>query len=359
MALVMSSPPFVVYGLPRSRTFWLSRFLNYRGWTCGHDEARHVRTLDDVKSWLAMPYQGTVETGAAPWWRLVQDLRPDIRTVVIRRPVGDVVLSMLRTGVAFDVPKLRSAMERLDAKLDQIEARVPGCLSVTFDELNDEATCARIFEYCLPFKHDPAWYASIAPMNLQVNFPAQVRYCAAFEAQMMAAANLATQRIRLKLYGRPVASNEFVFAQEPLDTLLRDGAALINEHLVMVGDRPAVGIKNITLLHKLEECGALHITTARQNGRMFGYLLALTAPSLESETKCEGLHTSFFTSPAAPGLGLKLQRASVEFLRRRGVDEVFFRAGVRGAGPRMGAVYRRLGALDAGQMFSLQLKGSA
>ena len=355
----MSHPPFIIYGLPRSRTFWLSRFLTYGGWSCGHDEARHVRTLDDVRSWLSMPLQGTVETAAAPWWRLVQDMRQDIRTVVVRRPVGEVVLSFLRTGVAFDVPKLRAAMTRLDAKLAQIEARVPNCLSVRFDELAEEDVCAMVFEHCLPFKHDPAWYASTAPLNLQVNMSAVVRYCHAYEQQMTTAANFATQHIRTKLLARPVTSTEFSFQQESLATLLRDGAGLIAEHLVMVGEPPQIDMKNLPLLSKLEDCGVLHITTARQNGRMFGYLLSFAAPSLEAEKRREAMPASFYTSPDAPGLGLKLQRAGIEHMRAQGVDTVFFRAGVRGAGPRMGALYKRLGAIPFGEMYSLDLKGSA
>jgi hypothetical protein len=139
----MPQPPFVIYSLPRSRSFWTSRFLTSKGWSCGHDEARHMRSLDDLRSWLSLPRTGSVETAASPWWRLAQHIRPDIRTVVIRRPVGDVVGSLLRTGVAFDVPKLRATMLRFDAKLDQIAARVPGCLSITFDELREEAACAR------------------------------------------------------------------------------------------------------------------------------------------------------------------------------------------------------------------------
>ena len=125
----------------------------------------------------------------------------------------------------------------------------------------------------------------------------------------------------------------------------------------MVGEPPdAIAMKNIPLLQKLEDVGILHITTARQNGRMFGYLVAITAPSLQSDDRTEALHTSFFTSPNAPGLGLKLQRASIEHLREQGVDDVFFRAGTRGAGPRMGSLYRRLGAEEFGQMYSLNLK---
>lgn len=352
-----ATSPFVVYSSPRSRSFWISRYLSANGWTCGHNEARHVRSLQDVKSWLSLPRHGTVETAAAPYWRLVQELRPDIKTVVVRRPVDEVIDSLRRTGLIADSEALRGGLEALDRKLEQIAARVPGALSVTFAELNDEATCARIFEHCLSLPHDRDWYARAAPLNLQINLEALMHYYAANTRPLQAVARSAGQHIRTKLMARAVMSNEFTFAQESLEALLRDGAGLIGEHLIMVGEPPdAIAMKNIPLLQKLEDVGILHITTARQNGRMFGYLVAITAPSLQSDDRTEALHTSFFTSPNAPGLGLKLQRASIQHLREQGVDDVFFRAGTRGTGPRMGALYRRLGAEEFGQMYSLNLK---
>ena len=30
---------FIVFAMPRSRSYWLSRFLSYEGWHCGHEEA--------------------------------------------------------------------------------------------------------------------------------------------------------------------------------------------------------------------------------------------------------------------------------------------------------------------------------
>ena len=51
----MTPPPFVVLSLPRSRSYWLSRYLSYGGWHCGHEEIRHARTLSDVRAWLARP----------------------------------------------------------------------------------------------------------------------------------------------------------------------------------------------------------------------------------------------------------------------------------------------------------------
>jgi hypothetical protein len=356
----MHTSPFIVYGLPRSRTFWLSRFLTRDGWSCSHDEAVHIRSLDDVKAWLSLPMTGTVETAAAPFWRLIHDIRPDLKTVVVRRPVGDVIESMTRAGLSFDDALMRAHLRKLDAKLDQITARVPGTISVTFGDLRDEAACAQVYEHCHGAPLDPAWFASVAPLNLQVNLAATKRYYHAHADQLLRVARQAEQRMRFKLARSPIASTEFVFAQEPLDVVLRDGAGLISDHLVLVGEPPNnMQNKNLPLMKVIEDLGMLHVTTARQNGRMFGYLMTICAPSLEKAGRWEGMHVSAYASPDAAGLGLKLQRASIEHLRSLNVDAALFRAGVRGDGPRMGALYRRLGAEDFGQLYRLELKGAA
>ena len=57
----MNPPPFLVLALPRSRTFWLSRFLAFGGWDCGHDQLRFMRGMEDVKAWLGTPCFGSVE----------------------------------------------------------------------------------------------------------------------------------------------------------------------------------------------------------------------------------------------------------------------------------------------------------
>lgn len=149
----------------------------------------------------------------------------------------------------------------------------------------------------------------------------------------------------------------FSYQQEPFEDWFRDGTELFDEHLVHVGEQPgAYATKNLPLLRTLDTLGVMQITTARgHNGRMLGYLMAIICPSFESETKLEAMHTTFFASSDAPGLGLRLQRASIDALRARGVSCVVFRAGTRGSGPRMGALYRRLGAEEFGQLFMLEL----
>ena len=155
-------------------------------------------------------------------------MRPDIKTVVVRRPLDDVTRSLLGScGTPFNEAKLRRDMERLDAKLDQIAARVPDALVVTFDELATEQGCAKVFEHCLGLPHDPAWWRKLAPVNLTISFPAAVRYHAANAVQIARMMDAATQRIRFDLAMRPITLDSVTFQQETWADLVRDGRYLM------------------------------------------------------------------------------------------------------------------------------------
>jgi hypothetical protein len=75
-------------------------------------------------------------------------------------------------------------MKKLDRKLDQIEKRVPNALSVRFEDLTDETTCARIFEFCLGMPHDSARWQQLAPMNIQCHMHGIIRYFRAHIPQL-------------------------------------------------------------------------------------------------------------------------------------------------------------------------------
>ena len=347
-------PPFVVFALPRSRTAWLARFLTYGAWQCGHDEIRHCRSLEDVTSWLEQPFTGTVETAVAPFWRL---LPPEVRVVTLRRPVADVVASLRRGGLTFDEAVMRRAVERIERKLDQIEARVPGVLAISFDDLITETGCARVFEHCLGLPHDHAWWAACDPVNIQINLPHLMRYFSAYAPQMEKLAKVAKHRT-LAAMTRHVSEppDGVTFQHEPFRQFYRDAKHLFAEHLTQTGQSPDDHArKNIALLEALDDAGMLQTITARSNGRMFGYLQTVIGPTLDAPDVSQAWHSIFFASPDIRGLGMKLQRAALAALRERGVDEVIMRAGHRGSGPRLGTFYRRLGAEDFGQLYRMEL----
>lgn len=164
--------PFIVYALPRSRTAWLSAFLTYGKWSCHHERAIDMRSLADIRAFFAAPHTGSVETGAAQGWWIVNHCAPGIRSAVIRRPVDDVVRSVLDvdvSGVAvYDEAILRRNMEYGDRMLAQISDQ-PGVLTLDFDDLDTEEGCKRIFEFCLPYRFDRGWWNMMKGLNIQVD----------------------------------------------------------------------------------------------------------------------------------------------------------------------------------------------
>lgn len=349
----------MIFGLPRSRTFWLSRFLSYGGWECGHDQARYLRSPDDIKAWLSIPAQGTAETAAAPFWRTLRAIAPQARVVLVRRPPDEVIASMGRLGIAFDPASLATVVRSLDAKLDQIAARWPGALSVRYADLATEATCAAVFEHCLPFRHDPAWWRALAPLNLQINMPALMRVMAAFMPQLTKLAAILRQQTLMTFHTRPVVPPEGVTIQaESFASFFADPSAqkLFRGHLAAIGEHPfTASDKNIPLMQGMDAMGAMQLMTARSNGRVFGYLMTFIGPCWEDEVRTTAANGWFYADPAFPGIGMKLQRAALAGLKARGVDELYMRAGPRGAGLRTGALYRRLGAIPDGELFRLAI----
>ena len=354
---------FLILGLPRSRTFWLSKFLSYREYECGHEEARYLRSVEDAQTWLTQEYRGSAETAVAPFWRLMHKVNPNLRVVVVRRPVREVVKSTLAldmTGIGeFDVSTLTERMEKLDAKLSQIERRLP-VLSVRFGDLDKEEVIKKVFEHCLPYDFDKSWWGSLSGINLQCNMRALTRYSVAYKNSIERLARTAAHLSRAQMMAmRPKVYNGVTIQQDTFDAWERDGVSLFEAHCAEIGESPDNWKnKNIPLMRKLYDAGFMQITTARCNGRMFGYLAAFIHPSLESASLISGLHTTFYVSKDTPGLGLKLQRASVAALRERGAGEIVLHEGVRGSGPRMGSLYRRLGAKEFGHLYRLEFEGT-
>lgn len=353
----MTTPPFVIFALPRARTFWLSRFLSHGDYHCGHDEIQHMRSLDDVKAWFTQPFIGTVETAAAPFWRLLMHYQPDVCVVTIRRNRADVLASIMRALPGCDPDGMHTLLRAGDVKLDQIEARVPGVLSVRYEDLAQEEGCGRVFQHCLgrPLNHN--WWQAWNAINVSGNLLAQVRYARAYLPQLQKLARVA-KHAGLAIMGQQTSRppEGFTFQDEPIDRWYADATVLFREHMAVTGqDIEDWGRKNIGLGRRMDAAGAMQIMTARSNGRMFGYVMSIIGPSLDDPNALVAQQMPIFADPSCPGLGMKLQRASIAALRCKGITEVLGRSGTRGSGPRSGVMYRRLGFEDAGQMHRLEL----
>ena len=361
-------PPFLVLGLPRSRTFWLSRFLSYREFSCGHDQAPYLRSVADVKSWLAQDCVGTAETGVVRWWKLAKHFRPGLRIVVVRRPVEECVESTLKVDMygvcTFDRDRLVKEFRRMDRALDRIEDECSDMMSVGFADLKDESTCAAVFEYCLPYNHDYTHWAILAGQNLQASLPTQMRYHFAHRRQIATLGQECLRHYRALIEPpqtnrEPIDHEAVAYQTESFDDFWRDGQALIAEHAKEVGPRNGATLRpNLKLARRLDEIGAAQILTARYDGEMVGYLATIIAPSLEDETLISAMQNTFFVTKRFRGIGPRMLEEVVAQLRGRGVGELVMRAGVRGSGPKLASLARRLGAEEYGQLFVLPLRAA-
>jgi hypothetical protein len=148
----------------------------------------------------------------------------------------------------------------------------------------------------------------------------------------------------------------FSFQEEDYDDWLTDAQPLFRQHMTQTGQDPdGAMMKNIPLGRQMANMGALMVTTARSNGRMFAYLLSMISPTLDEADVMTAHLMLPFASPEAPGAGKGLHRATIEMLRAKGVRQVYGRAGVRGDGPRLGSMYKRLGFKDDGALYRLDL----
>lgn len=155
-----------------------------------------------MRSWLAQPLTGTIETAAAPFWRLIPE---GITLAIIRRPLDEVMASLWRGGMQFDVVTMAKHLGAIDAKLRQLAHRRAGVLQTTFAELGTEAGCARLFEHCLPYRHDHAWWAHLDPINMQVSLPHAHGYFRAHAEQLERLRRLAHDEMARTLR-RPVSA---------------------------------------------------------------------------------------------------------------------------------------------------------
>lgn len=349
--------PFVIFSLPRSRSAWLSKFLSYKDWHCGHDELIYMRQMEDVQSWLSQPSTGTIETAAASFWRLALHLKPDLRIITVRRDPIEAAESAVKADLSDNLTDTIKFFQYLDGKLDQIELRTK-CKSVKYEDLQQESVCKDLFEYVLPYEHDSVRWNKLNQTNIQINVPALKRYMIAHWPQIDRLKSIARQKSLSLLASKPLNDiGGLTLDFESLSEAFKDGTIVMQAHCASVGEHTDNFFnKNLALFKTYEDAGLLQVTVARSNGRIFGYLVSIIGESFEAPGRMSGCHTVFYASPDYPGLGLKLQRKAAEGLRERGVHEVIMRAGVRGSGERVSALYRRIGAEPIGTYYRLEFK---
>lgn len=152
---------FMIFSMPRSRSYWMSQYLSYPPHTVGHDvilKADNLKGL--IREYSAL--SGSVELSTVLGWQYFMTLFPETRIVTVRRPVDEVHQSLLNVG-------LYTPMEILEMRDRALIAcsRHPRVQAIEYRDLSNPDCCQWLFEYCLNMPWDPDWYKDLANQNLQ------------------------------------------------------------------------------------------------------------------------------------------------------------------------------------------------
>ena len=340
----MSRAPFIVLSLPRSRSAWLARFLSYDGKRCGHDLATQCGTMKEFAALFDSDYAGTAETGAVVGWRAIRRLLPNARIVVVRRPVPEVYASLARFGLAS--PLLMDELNERDAMLDQV-SKLRGVRSFAFSDLNGLAACQELFEFCLDEPFDWEWWESLANVNVQVDVPERIKF-------------LTDNRDRIEALKREarVGDPHVVIGTEPWDALWPEIDALGSAHFAEVCARAEPNrpykLDNESM-RAMNYSGYLRIYTARVDDVLAGYCMWSVTKDVESAGLLIAQHGPWFVKEEFKSLhlGAKLFDSSINDLRSIGVKNVFPHHRLEGRSAKVGAFYRRRGAVEIQRTYSM------
>lgn len=170
-----SSPPFVIFSLPRSRSAWLAHWLNHSLSRVGHDTLIVCDTPEEFIDLFSRGMIGTVETAGVAGWKLMRSRLPSARFVTIRRPLEDVERSLEAKGAFFSSTHLELLLR--DAMLDEIEL-LGEAERIDFASLSFLPTRQWLWEYLLDEPLDFEWDVALEATNIQINMPERLRQLA-------------------------------------------------------------------------------------------------------------------------------------------------------------------------------------
>lgn len=164
----MSNGNFLVTGLPRSRTAWMSAFLSTENSICQHEPTAFMNSVDDiVKFYKAWPHKfvGASDSGMGMWidW-VLGIIKP--KTLIIERSLTDVEQSL--EDMKLPVPATNYC-DLLLGKLLTVKNH-PLVLWVPFDALNEQRVMQKIWWHLLPGEpFDEQRYRRMCNLNITVN----------------------------------------------------------------------------------------------------------------------------------------------------------------------------------------------
>lgn len=161
--------PFLITGLPRSRTAWWSVVATTQTSDCVHEPLKFCKTFEEVKRCWNKPLEfvGVADSGFLFLLdRILAEVEP--KTLIIERDVLSVERSFTKylQGMPYDRQVVRTTLSEMQKHLDKNKHHEL-VKRVWFEDLNNEDVVEECFDWIMP--GNPYLNKNLLNMNIQVN----------------------------------------------------------------------------------------------------------------------------------------------------------------------------------------------
>ena len=167
------APPFIVCGMPRSRTAWLAEFLSTPDRPCPHEPTVGWSSISDLWRFLDTPGAAASDASLTWLWRDILAFRPDTRIVVMLRPASLVRRSAIAAGIPVGNP---DGLDGLFAEAGRL-ARAPRrfrVLSAWFSALVCPSVLRAVYCHCHDAEPPAGRIEALSKVNIQADIPARL-----------------------------------------------------------------------------------------------------------------------------------------------------------------------------------------
>lgn len=154
---------YFIFGLPRSRTTWLTAFLSSVIVPCYHEKSIEFSSLEKLKDFMVANHCGMCDTALAVHWRWLRVHVPYAKILVVQRPYQECLNALSNIGMPGESKLMQGVRDSIEDI--KIETDIP---VVSYDTLNQERVVRNICNYLeVPFS--ASRFTEFSEMMIQPN----------------------------------------------------------------------------------------------------------------------------------------------------------------------------------------------
>jgi len=158
---------FLIYSLPRSRSYWLSALFNLNGTSCNHDPSAHFTDINSLKEYFQK--NNAIDTGLCMIHEKIATNCPELKIAILRRPLSEIFKSAENLGVNSNL--IKNQFEHMEKILNTYKSSP--CLH--FSDMNNYKKVADFYHNLTNKYLDEGLFKYLVNENIQKDFWEEIK----------------------------------------------------------------------------------------------------------------------------------------------------------------------------------------